>query len=248
MKIALCLSGQPRGLAHNIPNLLEGLVNPSGITDIFIHAWFNESMIGTPFQSAQPGQSGQIGAWTADTVKMLQSLNPKKLLIEKPRDFEEFAHLQNLPSAIQTHLASNTYSVYKANQLKCEYEEENNFKYDLVIRGRVDCKYDHPHNIIDYLDPDWKKVLHVPYEFHYMRVGDSYPTTDGRYYSSMSDTFAYGTSEIVNKFCSVFPDFEKIHYLIKPFQYGECYFGYQTREHYKIPISMQQIKYHLSRG
>ncbi len=247
MRIALCLSGQPRKLPTNIPYLLDGLVKPSGITDIFIHSWFDESLVGQPFSSAQPAQSGQLGVWLPDTVELLEYLKPKKLLVEKPKSFEQFSHLENLESAIQTQLASNFYSVYMANKLKSEYEAEQGFKYDLVIRTRVDCMYFKPHNITEYLSPNWKDMLHVPHMYQYDREHKYYPVVGGGDYLALSDTFAYGASDIVDKFCSVYPNFEEIYNKIRPFQYGETYCGYQTRYVYNIPISLQFIEYRLSR-
>lgn len=247
MKIALCISGQPRGLSTNIERIKTSLIDPSGIQDIFIHTWFDESVIGEHFNSAQPDQSGRLGVWEVDTLERLQTLHPKKLLAEKPHNFEHLNHLEGLPSAIQTHLASNIYSVYMANELKSSYEKENNFKYDLVIRTRIDCGYDKPYNIVEYLDPNWKDVLHVPYIHQATRVNDSYPIKDGGTYSSLSDTFAYGSSEVVDKFCSIYPNFEKIHEQIYPYPYGECYFGYQTRHHHNIEISTQPVHYNLVR-
>jgi hypothetical protein len=231
----------------NIDNIRKGLIDPSNISDIFIHTWFDESVIGKPFQSAQPGQSGRLGVWEVDTLERLQSLHPKKIKAEKPLEFEQYNHLQGLPSAIQSHLASNTYSVYEANRLKSLYEKENGFVYDLVIRARIDCAYDQPYNIIDYLDSDWKNVLHVPYMYQVMRADDSYPINNGGNYSSLSDTFAYGSSDIMDKFCSVYPNFEKIHQKIYPYPYGECYFGYQVRHYHSLKISMQHIQYNLVR-
>lgn len=248
MRIALCISGQPRMLSANIPILLNGLVNPSNITDIFIHTWYDPSLVGKEFESAQPGQSNKLGIWAQDTIPLLESLRPKKLMIEKPKSFEEFNHLENLPSAIQTHLASNVYSVYKANILKSEYECSNGFKYDIVIKTRIDCVYHRAYNILEYLDQDWEKVIHVPYMHQHMRVEDEYPISKGGVYSSLSDTFAYGTSDNIDKFCSIYPNFEEIYKAIVPYQYGECYFGYQVRHNYNIGISMQPIEYHLNRG
>lgn len=247
MKIALCLSGQPRNLEKNIPYLLNGLVEPSNITDIFIHSWFDESSIGTDFISSQPFQNGSLGSFSKDTVKLLKSLNPKKYVIEKPNNFSEFSHLENLPTAVQTHIASSLYSAYSCNNLKTQYEKENNFKYDLVIKTRIDCFYQKALNITDYLDDDWKNVLHVAQDYQHMRQNEYYPISNGDKYISLSDTFAYGSSKIIDKYCSIFPEFEKIFDKIRPYQYAECYYGYQTTYKNKIKISMQDIKYNLSR-
>jgi hypothetical protein len=247
MRIALCLSGQPRGLPTNLPYLLEGLIKPSGITDIFIHSWFDESLIGKPFSSAQPHQTGNLGTWLPDTVELLEYLRPKKLLVEKPKEFEHLSHLENLPSAIQTQLASMFYSIYMANKLKSDYENENGFKYDLVIRTRPDCLYYKQHNITDHLADDWKNVLHVPHMYQYEREYKYYPVVGGGEYQALSDTFAYGSSEIIDKFCSVYPNFEEIYNKIRPIQYGEAYCGYQSIYVYNIPRSLQFIEYRLSR-
>lgn len=248
MKIALCLSGQPRGLRTNIPRLLNGLLHPTNITDIFIHTWFSESVIGTPFQTAQPNQLGQLGVWDEETIALLEQLQPKSLVAEEPNSFSEYEHLIGLPSAVQPQLASNVYSVYMANKLKTEYERLNGFEYDLVVRARVDCEYDKPYNLLEYLDENWKNVLHVPYMHQHMRIGDSYPISSGGSYSSLSDTFAYGSSDIMNKFSSIYPDFENIYNAIYPYPYGECYYGYQVLHHHKVKISMQPINYRLVRA
>jgi hypothetical protein len=247
MKIALCLSGQPRNLEKNIPYLLNGLVKPSNITDIFIHSWFDESLIGTSFASSQPFQNGKLGSFSKKTVELLKSLNPKKCIIEKPKDFSEFSHLEDIPTAIQTHIASSLCSAHLCNNLKIQYEKENNFKYDLVIKTRIDCFYEKPINIIDYLDDNWMEVIHVAYDYQHMRQDRYYPISNGDKYISLSDTFAYGSSEVIDKYCSIFPEFENIFHKIYPYQYAECYYGYQATYKNKINVSMQNIKYNLSR-
>jgi len=247
MKIALCLSGQPRNLQANIPHLIDGLIIPSGITDIFIHTWYDESLIGQNFHTAQPGHLGSIGKWEEDTIEKLKSLSPISIVHEPDKSFDELSHLVDLPSAIQKRLASNTYSVERANDLKTQYEIDNNFKYDLVIKTRIDCRYFKPHNIVNFLEDDWESYLHVPEMYQYMRVNDSYPITTGGSYGSLSDTFAFGTSDVIDKFSSVFSNFEYIYSQIIPYQYGECYFGYHTRYHHNIPIRLKQIEYVLHR-
>lgn len=247
MKIALCISGQPRGLHVNIQRLLDGLVKPSGIEDIFIHTWFDEALVGVPFNSAQPGQSGKVGTWAYNTIELLEALNPKALLYESPKRYEHLEHLENLPSVIQTQIASNVYSVYMANLLRKEYELQNDFQYDLVIKTRIDINYHRPHNIVEHLDNDWQNVLHVPSAYQHMRVNDAYPTPDEGMYSSLSDTFAYGSSQVIDVFSSIYPNFEFIYNKIKPYQYGECYYGYWVRKLHNISVSMQDIAYNLAR-
>jgi hypothetical protein len=61
----------------------------------------------------------------------------------------------------------------------------------------------------------------------------------------MVDTFAFGTSENMDKFCSVYPEFKDIHQKIWPHVYGEAYLGYQVRGVYQIPITMIPFEYEI---
>jgi hypothetical protein len=59
MKIALCLSGQPRGVPLALSFLQKHVINPNGINDIFIHAWFDEKEAGKTWNSAQPHRNSE---------------------------------------------------------------------------------------------------------------------------------------------------------------------------------------------
>jgi len=76
MKIALCLSGQPRGLPLSLKMLKANLVGIEDM-DIFLHAWFDPNTIGQPYDSAQAHQQGRVGLVHPQTEEMLLSLNPK---------------------------------------------------------------------------------------------------------------------------------------------------------------------------
>lgn len=248
MKIAVCISGQPRGLPNACDFILDNLIKPNNIGDIFIHTWYDKNMEGQSFDSAQPGQSGNLGGWYPNTPDYLISkLNPKKLLYEAPKSFDEFSHLQNRETAIQTRLASMFYSAYKANQLKQDYEQANHFKYDLVIKTRIDLFYNEPIILSNLIDSSLDQNIYVAEEYQYMRQNDSYPTKSGNKYSSMSDTFAFGTSENIDKLASLYENFEDIYNEIWPYAYGEAYLGYHVRFHHKLGISMKKLNYRIYR-
>ena len=248
MKIALCLSGQPRGLPKSLQLLKDGILNHNPEVDVFIHSWFDDSCQSIPFDSSQPGQSGRVGSWHPQTKELLHELSPKKIKIEPPQPFYNFSHLMSLESAVQTKLASMFYSSFECNQLKCEFEWENNFIYDVVIKTRIDISYHAPVIISNIIDDNLKTNLYVPEMHQHMRMSDSYPTKSGTTYSSMSDTWIMGSSENIDKACSVYPNFENIYNEISPMLYGETYLGYVVRELNKIPISMVNVKYNLFRG
>jgi hypothetical protein len=248
MKIALCLSGQPRGLPDAFNFLKENLIEPNNITDIFVHNWFDPSLIGKPFDSAQPCQSDKVGVWSENTEQHLKSLFPKKIILEQPKNFNEFCDLQNLPHAIQTRLASAFYSSFTCNELKKEYENLNNFTYDLVVKTRLDILYHKKiiiQNFINDLDSIYVADMH-----HSMRANDSYPTQkSGWTYSSLGDTFAIGSSKNIDIFTSVFTKFKDIYNDIWPYAYGEAYQGYVVRGIHKIPVlGVTDIAYNIFRG
>jgi hypothetical protein len=248
MRIALCISGQPRGLIKNTQLLLDNVILPNNIQDIFIHTWYDKSLDNVPFDSAQPSRSSNLGSWLPDSDSYLVNiLKPKKILCEKPKQFDEFSNLVDLPTAIQKKLCSNFYSVWKSNELKKEYEIENGFKYDLVIKTRIDINYFGAVKLLDLIDEDIHNSIYVPRLYQEMRQNDSYPTKSGEKYSSLSDTFAFGSSVNIDKFSSVYPNFNLIYDEITPFAYGEAYLGYQVRHIHKLNIKMKEINYIISR-
>lgn len=248
MKIALCISGQPRGIPLACEFLKHGVIEPNGITDIFIHTWYHPDWDGKAFDSAQPAQSERVGIWKPGSDKILQeTLNPTKLLCEKPNNFEEFAELPGPPTAIQPKIASIFYGMWKANELKKEHEEANGFKYDLVIRTRFDLWYRNQVVLSELIRPTepLQDYVYTPHMYQAHRQGDEYYTAEGIRYSSLSDTFAFGSSEIMDKFCSVYPDFLKLHGILYPYVYGESYLGYQARHHHDLKITVADIQYEL---
>lgn len=87
------------------------------------------------------------------------------------------------------------YNIWKANQLKSEYEIKNNFKYDLVIRNRFDNLF-----FSSLTDSVAEQVSNgnvwVPYGF------DDLPEYGG----GINDQFAIGSSESMDFYSSMFPN------------------------------------------
>ena len=247
MKIAVCVSGQPRGIPLSLNQLKENILIPNNITDVFVHTWYHPNWDNISFDSAQPSQEdGRLGKWKPDTDKIInQYLNPLKAVFDKPNNFEKFLHLPGQPSAIQTKMASIFYGMWKANELKKEYEDQHNFKYDIVLRVRFDLFYSHHILLKEYINNNLDKEIFVAHKFQHHRQNDSYPISTGGTYSSMVDTFAFGSSQNMDSFCSVYPNFEEIHSKIWPYVYGEAYLGYQVRGVNQIPINTIPIEYDI---
>lgn len=252
MNIALCISGQPRGIPNALDYLIDNVIKPNDIQDIFMHTWYHPSLDGKPFDSAQPAQEdGRLGNWSPNTDAIIRrklgtDYNLACLSCEHPRGFDQFSDLPGRDSAVQTKMASIFYTMWKCNEIKKIFETTNNFEYDIVIRTRLDLFYRKPVIIKKLLqEGNIKNEIFVPEMYQYPRQNDSYPISTGGTYSSLADTFAFGNSENMNKFCSVYPNFREIHGKIWPTVYGEAYLGYQVRGVNNIPIRMCDIEYDI---
>ena len=222
MKIALCLSGQPRGIPYSCQQILDNIINVNENVDVFLHTWFDPNDIGKSYGSAQPHQDNHVGYVKEDTDSiLLDNFKPKKYIIEPQREFPFARTFKSHPTARQEVMASIFYTMYKANELKKEYEKENNFKYDCVIRTRYDLYYQSPIVINNYLDILNDKIV----------VSERYQVDQdnfGNHFKPMVDIFAFSSSENMDIFSSVYPNMEEINKVIEP-PFGEVYLGYHTR-------------------
>ena len=167
MKVALCLSGQPRVVEVGYHKLKATILDNNDV-DVFIHTWFDQDNLST--ESVIPGREGhQLDPGAID--KLIQLYQPKKILVEKPktwdRHFEypqktfEKAHTwaleipgDNPLERAKAYLDNTThcmwYSIMRSNLLKEEYATETNTHYDFVIRNRMDYA---PHVAITFSEP-----------------------------------------------------------------------------------------------
>jgi hypothetical protein len=142
MKIALCLSGQARFVEQGYHEVLYPFVLKDIEIDVFIHTWDVQSQIGKHFLAAGTHPVGE--PISADHIdKTLKLYNPRKHIVEPPKEFPMLPWASNhMPGFRSDYVYSMFYSIYHSNKLKMEYEAENNFKYDWVIRSRFDVRLD----------------------------------------------------------------------------------------------------------
>lgn len=163
MKVALCLSGQPRLYKEAYPYIKHYLINRYKIKDIFCHFWWDP----------QTNEQGQLAGWSNSYYEennsnenILQNLinlyNPRKIGFDPPKQTttlppSQLSELSNYyidnpelsfydydpeyQSWAKNHLSSILESQYKTLQYKNEYEEIYGEKYDLIIRTRYDIGF-----------------------------------------------------------------------------------------------------------
>jgi hypothetical protein len=130
MKVALCISGQPRLVKTGFLAHQKFILNKYD-TDVFIHTWYDEN-------TDVINECGGVYEVNENIIKEITDLyKPVKYIIEKQKtDLIQVTHPFPGPPIFPQ--VSMFYSMMKSNDLKTEYEKENNFEYDVVIRSRFD--------------------------------------------------------------------------------------------------------------
>jgi len=145
MRVALCISGKPRFLKLGNSYLYENIIKNNNV-DVFVHSWYSNSEWETGWDFSIVQDNFLLGS-------IEQLYNPKKMLVENqkkdlaPHDYSYYREMPDAPANVQF---SFFYSIKKANDLKSEYEKENNFVYDCVVRTRFDCALLDSINLFEY--------------------------------------------------------------------------------------------------
>ncbi len=217
MKIALVLSGQLRhvekGYEFIYKNLMEGYD-----VDTFIHAWHNPEKTGEKFSTWWAG----VHHDGADKLA-LDIYKPKKHLIEPQKELDQKTY--NADQYEGKYRVGATlsmfYSMKEANRLKKEYEEENNFKYDVVVRCRFDFGI---FTKINYEKYEYKDFIHFIDNCSHERA------------MCMNDHFAFSKSEYMDVYSNTYDSIETIYYEQKaPFN-PEIFLGRHVRKINRVPV------------
>ena len=201
-RVALCLSGQPRCYRDTFLFIYHNIIQPNQ-ADVFFHTWFDESNL--YMEKAHIGR-GDCNLPPTTIQELVELYKPKAYLVEKPKHFKKPNLLMNekriksfmsmnpqllhTPEqakefAIKNHLSA-LYSIFKSNELKETYANENGFVYDYVIRLRFDCFPKKP-LIVSKYDPNC---------LHYQDLG--HPD------NLISDWIDFGSNLIMNIFSSTY--------------------------------------------
>lgn len=205
MKVALCYSGLVKNFNDCVDSHKKFIIDKFE-TDIFIHTWskigsktlpnwYNDNYSLDKHIEATESQDSVDIKYFIDHIKI------KKILIEYPdiRYFYNKFHDDNNQKFFNNCMMH--YSINKANALKTEYESDNNFKYDMVIRCRFDLYFEKLiiENFISntiYLPPN--QNMDVKFDPRMLNL----LKTQGFSYMP-NDQFAYGCSDSMNYYSSI---------------------------------------------
>ena len=198
LKIAICLSGQIRnwrGASENFHNIY--LDEHEYIDfDIFFHTWNFNSV-------AEKSQDGSI-KWTdkqlaQEEIYSVQNFyNPKKFLIEdKITPFWNPDLIMSDPGTI-----SQLYSIHACQKLKTQYELDNDFVYDVVVRSRFDISYEN--SLFENFKRFSSNSIHVSYCNYDLSTGEKFG-------GFMNDFFWYSDSVTYDIFSEIYLNLDKIN-------------------------------------
>jgi hypothetical protein len=190
MKIAICLSGQFRTGEYALPSLLNFFKEYD--CDYFCHSWQDNNMrLATPDRFRKHIDTVD-NEFTKEYIEstLQRFLKPKKIVIEE-KSHKDAPYVGPWSQLF--------YSLMIANCLKKEYEVENNFRYDLVIKTRYDFVYppDSTFHPISYQHEHLTDYLEI-FNNGLNRMNMEYSKLNA------SDTFFYGSSNAMDIICDIY--------------------------------------------
>lgn len=211
MRVAICLSGQVRSAKECFPFIYENIIKPNN-ADVFFHTYFDPSNL---YMEKTHIDRGDCFLHPKIIEEIISLYKPVAYLVEKPKNLLkpslemsetrlkrsiEFNSNKNWSREQHKHhiikqMMSMFYSIFKANELKENYANENGFIYDYVIRVRFDLVPLTPLNCSLY---DKNKI-------YFLNLG--HPD------NLISDWINFGSNLIMNIYASIYLHIE---YLLSP--------------------------------
>ena len=141
-----------------------------------------------------------IFSWEVDKLEEFKKyLNPKKMKLIPQINFEIPEHLKGKNDKRVIAHYSRWYGVKEVMKLKRQYEEENNFKYDLVVNARFDLCYN---KLFDFSCLPTNQ-FHIP--IHPDRPNYGWPAEQGEILDHM---FA-SNSDIMDKYSTLYDNLDE---------------------------------------
>ena len=197
MKIAICLSGQPRTWKKCFGNWAEKF-HHQGEVDYFFHFWDYNTL---PNLLATYNGGIEINdelLSEQEKSEIIDTFKPKNYLFESRKHIDYWNCVLPPEKKFGGWCVEQFYSLYYVSQLKRQYELQHNFRYDLVIRLRADLVFlDEKVNLINPY-PNTLYTAHCAFdnEYNVYRIGDIY------FYA---DSYTFDQVSLFYKFLSFVP-------------------------------------------
>lgn len=191
MRIAVCLSGQPRTWEKCYLRWKE-ILEPQGNVDFFFHLW-DYNTLPNLLLSLNGGTSLHDEPLNSEEKnKIIETLNPKKFLFESKKTINYWNCDIQENYQFGPWTKEQFYSLYCVSLLKRQYELENDFRYDVVMRLRSDLWFVDDFNIT-LPEPNTLYSAHCSWDnvYNCYRVGDIFYYADSHTFDQMALFFKF---------------------------------------------------------
>lgn len=196
MRIAVCISGQPRTWFTAKENILSYFDLKEHQVDFFIHTWDKNS-----FRE----ETDVNWVRTYDQVDSSEFEGIKEYFKPKLMEVEVYDDVN-----FKSIWSSLFYSFMKSVWLKRKYELEHDFEYDIVVKTRFDVNF-HMEGINELNRPLNKFYVHKVDPLVGYTANKHIPKFDTEFYSSMfDDVFFYGDSKTMDIISNIYFWFKEI--------------------------------------
>lgn len=232
MKVALCLSGQSRTFKQCFRSQKKHIIDPLN-ADIFIHTWtFSghrdiHSTHNHQYDVKKYQNYVNSYKYVTPVTDIIRIYKPKNISVEYP-NYNFFINkiksskrygpddgfnklFDNNNKYKWFNLLMMYYSIFMSNKLKKQYEDANNFKYDIVIRCRLDLYF--KQFIIDHtIQQIIENVIFLPpnedIDIKFSPVMKEQLVKEGPAYMP-NDKLAYGNSLAMDYYSSIYNFFHQ---------------------------------------
>ena len=182
MNIAICISGNKRTFDKLKQNIENNLINDSNI----IFAVLDEQV-------------------DLDIDRALY-FQEQKLFT----DYIDKFNNQKRPETPVNNVLQMFYRIYKCGQLKKEYENEKNIKFDIVVRLRPDLEF---LNKVDFKFLNDNEIA-IPSEYNFGGICDQFFYSNSKTYDKISELYL-NISNYIDEGCAFHPETLLLHHCHK---------------------------------
>lgn len=264
LKIAVCMSGFMRTYQDTSYAFIKNVLEPLN-ADLFIYtpsmtgvSWVASKELHNKIISQDDQKSDLI------TMEKIYEYYPKDKVkkcviwdydesIFNDKKFEFGAH-NTWDGRDYKRIISFFYHIEKCNELKKTYEEEHNFKYDIVIRLRADLSFVTEFNLdrvvgdvnlnntiyynaFNHINDNGRRYIDAAFICPFMNLKEGMLLPNGEYY--FNDFITIGTSENIDNICNLYSNIPQ--YMLSGIGYNpETLFFYHIIKN-QLNIAMEDI-------
>lgn len=191
MKIALCLSGQPRTWKKCYTQWFE-MFKPYGELDVFFHFWDYNTLPST-FMSENFNYTVKDEKLDATEINdIVNLLSPKSYLFEPRKPIKYWNCTLPIDKQFGYWAIDQYYSLYYSSLIKKEYEIKHDFVYDAVVKLRSDIWFTQP-VILNKPEPNtvYSAGMHWDDEFRAFRKTDIFWYSDSHTFDQYAQYYKF---------------------------------------------------------